>query len=171
MFRNDEAKAFIEKLHKNNKERINKLENNKSKERIKIQEEIINRKEIAEEAKRRKKLENQSIGILNKDFIKFQQYKRYQQYNKSLPPIVKKKIEKRLEREEYEDSKKERADNHNLYNHNYYNHRTDNYVENYKSSDAIVQPDKNKKNYQIEINEIYENRDKIINEIKNKYLN
>lgn len=47
----------------------------------------MQRREMFEKAQERLQNQKKDISILNKDFIKFQKYRKYHEYNKSIPPI------------------------------------------------------------------------------------
>lgn len=87
MLRDEKAKAFIEKIHQNSKNKSIKMYQKKVMEKENWVNDMAQRKEILFKAKQRIIEEKLNISSLNKDFIKFQKYRKYHIYNKSLPPI------------------------------------------------------------------------------------
>eukprot|EP00340_Litonotus_pictus_P006676 CAMPEP_0170528052 /NCGR_PEP_ID=MMETSP0209-20121228/13552_1 /TAXON_ID=665100 ORGANISM="Litonotus pictus, Strain P1" /NCGR_SAMPLE_ID=MMETSP0209 /ASSEMBLY_ACC=CAM_ASM_000301 /LENGTH=275 /DNA_ID=CAMNT_0010819025 /DNA_START=72 /DNA_END=899 /DNA_ORIENTATION=+ len=84
MLRDEKAKAFIKKLKQKEKGRIEKVREEQKKEKNEWQIELYKRKEVFLKAKERINKERNEMSSLNKDFIKFQQYKQYRNYNDSL---------------------------------------------------------------------------------------
>lgn len=89
IFRDEKAKKFIDDLHKKSKERSEKIIKDRIKEKENWDKEFNQRKEMFEKAQQRLVQQKNDISILNKDFIKFQKYRKYHEYNKSIPPIKK----------------------------------------------------------------------------------
>lgn len=90
MLCDDKAKNFIKNLNKNHKtNRLKRIEEERKRELNEIKEALIESKDFLYQARKRKKEQRNDMSSINKDFIKYNKFNRYLDYNRDLAAMNK----------------------------------------------------------------------------------